>query len=339
MKYVLALIMLCLTACASTTQTKTSGSVYEPKTYRVVGNGRTIDEAKIDGFNSAIEFAVGFVILSDKEAKNDRMVRDDMAKHSAGYIDGFTIIDQLKTNRGVTLVMDVTVKSSKIAERMLNRGVTEGVVAGEKLSDQYNSYLNERKTGDRFINSVLASYPKNAYNVTQGKVDFKLDAYRNSIIVIPYQVRWNYDWVVALKESLSVIQDGDYKSPDKITVTAKKPGDWSGKSDTYNFNDSIRVKKIADALGVQTYVLVKIISKNNRTIYTGCYAGMSQDMYSYQTHNKNRAVYGHAVINNEAHIEVKPGSTLHANLHNMDKVEMSVVDATNSLASCNEKAN
>jgi hypothetical protein len=99
------------------------------------------------------------------------------------------------------------------------------------------------------------------------------------------------------------------------------------------------VKKISDALGVQTYVLVKIISKNNRTIYTGCYAGMSQDMYSYQTHNRNRAVYGHAVINNEAHIEVKPGSTLHANLQNMDKVEMSVIDATNSLASCNEKAN
>jgi hypothetical protein len=305
----------------------------------VIGNGRTYEEAKIDGFNSAIEFAVGFVILSDKEAKNDRLVRDEISKHSAGYVDNFNVIDQMQTSRGVTLVMDVNVKSSKIAERMLNRGKTEGVLEGETLSGQYNSYLRERSTGDNFIRNVLSSYPNNAYNIEQGKVDFKLDSQRNSIIIVPYTVSWNYEWVIALKESLNVIQDGDNRSGDKIMVTAKKPGDWVGKADTYNFNDSVRVEKIVNALGVQTYVLVKIVSKYGSTLYTGCFPNLDQYVTTSYNYSRSRAVYGHQVMRNEAHIEVKPGSYLHRNLGLMDKVEMSVIDGSKSFASCHEKAN
>lgn len=339
MRFILVIAMLFLTACASTTPAKTSTSIYDPKTYRVIGNGRTLDEAKTDGFNSAIEFAVGFIILSDKEAKNDQLVRDDIAKHSAGYIDDFKIIDQMSTSRGVTVVMDVDVKSSKIAERMLNRGKTEGVLEGEKLSGQYNSYLNERKTGDRFIKNVLSSYPRNAFNIEQGKTEFKLDAARNSIIIIPYKVSWNYEWVVALKESLSILQDGDNRSGNKITVTARKPGDWTGVRDSYAFNDSVRVKQIADSLGVSTQVLIKIISKNGSTIYTGCFATLGDNMESYYQFSRNRAVLGHETIRNEAHISIAPGSTLHRNLSSMDKIEMSVINSTANFSLCHEKSN
>jgi len=339
MRLLIVIAMLFLTACASTTPTKTSGSIYEPKTYRVVGNGRTLDEAKIDGFNSAIEFAVGFVILSDKEAKNDRLVRDDIAKHSAGYIDDFKIIDQMNSSRGVTVVMDVNVKSSKIAERMLNKGKTEGVLEGEKLSDQYNSYLNERKTGDRFIKSVLGSYPKNAFNIEQGKTEFKLDANRNSIIIIPYQVRWSYEWIIALKESLSVIQDGDSRSGNRIRVTARKPGDWVGVSDSYDFDDSVRVKQITEVLSVSTHVLVKIIAKNGSTIYTGCFANLGENVENYYQFSRNRLVLGHEYIRNEAHIPVTVGSALHRNLGMMDRIEMSVINTTANYDLCHEKAN
>lgn len=339
MRFVLVIAMLFLTACASTTPTKTSGSIYEPKTYRVIGNGRTLDEAKTDGFNSAIEFAVGFVILSDKEAKNDKLVRDDIAKHSAGYIDDFKIIDQMNTSRGVTVVMDVEVKSSKIAERMLNRGKIEGTLEGEKLSDQYNSYLNERKTGDKFIKNVLSSYPRNAFNIEQGKTEFKLDANRNSVIIIPYKVSWNYEWVVALKESLSVLQDGDSRSGNRIRVTTKKPGDWSGVSNSYDFNDAVRVKQITEVLGVSTHVLVKIIAKNGSTIYTGCFANLGDNVENYYQFSRNRTVLGHETMRNEAHIPVAVGSLLHRNLSMMDKIEMSVNNSTANYAACHEKSN
>lgn len=330
--------MLFLTACASTPQTKTSGSVYEPKTYRVIGNGRTYDEAKNDGFNSAIEFAVGFVILSDKEAKNDRLVRDDIGKHSAGYIDDYKVIDEMKTSRGVTLVMDVDVKSSKIAERMLNRGKTESVVEGEKLADQYNSYLSERKTGDRFIKNVLSSYPNNAYNVEQGKINFMLDANRNSIIIVPYTVRWNYEWVTALRESLSVLQDGDNRSADKIMVTSRKVGAWGGESSDFYFNDSVRVQQLVDALSVRTYMLLKIVNRDGNTVYTGCFNSLDQNMKPNYKYSRNRGVLGHETMYNEAHIPVALGSTLHRSLQTMDKVEMSVIDATKARTACHEKA-
>lgn len=339
MKYLIVIAMLFLTACASTTPTKTSGSIYEPKTYRVIGNGRTYDEAKNDGFNSAIEFAVGFVILSDKEAKNDRLVRDDIGKHSAGYIDDYKVIDEMKTSRGVTLVMDVEVKSSKIAERMLNRGKSEGVVAGEKLADQYNSYLSERKTGDRFIKNVLSSYPNNAYNVEQGKINFMLDAHRNSIIIVPYTVRWNYEWVTALRESLSVLQDGYSNSGDRITVTTRKVGSWLGDASEYYFNDSVRVTQVVEALSVRTYVLLKIVNRNGNTVYTGCFNGLDQNMKPNYKFSRKRAVLGHDMISNEAHISVTPGSMLHRSLESMDRVEMSVIAENKAQSACNEKAN
>jgi hypothetical protein len=339
MRFVLVIAMLFLTACASTTPTKTSGSIYEPKTYRVIGNGRTLDEAKIDGFNSAIEFAVGFVILSDKEAKNDRLVRDDIAKHSAGYIDDFKIIDQMNSSRGVTVVMDVDVKSSKIAERMLNRGKVEGVLEGDKLSGQYNSYLNERKTGDRFIKNVLSSYPRNAFNIEQGKTEFKLDAYRNSIIIIPYQVRWNYEWLTAFSESLSVVQDGDRNSPNAISVASRKPGDWIGSRETYNFNDSVRVKQITSSLDISTHVLIKILDKRGSTIYTGCFPALEHYIQGYNTFSRTRLIAGSETMRNEAHIPVSPGSTLHKNLQSMDKIEMSVINTTANFSACHEKSN
>lgn len=339
MKSLVLVAMLFLTACASTTSEKTSGSTYQPKTIRVIGTGKTFDEAKVNGFNSAIEIVVGSVILTDQEARNGTLVRDDIAKHSAGYVDNYTIVNQTQTNRGFTLVIDVDVKSSKIAERMLNRGTSEGVINGTKVADKYNSYIHDKKTGDKFINTVLESYPKHAFNIKQGNIDFKVDAYRNSVIVIPTEISWNYEWLTAFNEALSVVQDGDSRSFNRITVISKKPGAWNGSPSVFHFNDTARVEKITQRMIGGNLTLVKIIADNGSTLHTECFYNLSADFGGgdYRDNRRN-VVNGHQVDNKPIEITVKQGSQLQQNFKNMNHVEMSVIPERGAQAVCTGKS-
>ena len=328
MKAVALLLAMLLSACASA-PTNTSGSAYAQKTFRVIGNGRTVDEAKIDGFNSAIEFAVGSVVLSDSVARNNILVRDEIAKHSAGYIDDYKIIDQYQTTRGYTVVMDVDVKNSKIAERMLNKSKTEGVVEGTRMSDQFNSYLGNMASSDKFIDSLLRDYTQNAFDIKQGKIEYKLDGQRNSYIIIPYEISWNYKWVTALKEALSVVQDGNSRSANSILVISKKPGAWIGSNERYYFNDTITPVKILTVLNDRTWIQVKIIHHNGSTIYAGCIPGLDTNYWSNGRSGESGTFNSHHGRDSTFDIPVIPNSMLHRNVQYMDKVEMSVVTDRN----------
>ena len=144
MKFLSILAMLFLTACASTNVEKTSNPINYTTGYtRVLGTGQTFDEAKANAFNTAIEIVVGSVIVNTKESNNNQLIRDEIVKASAGYVDDYNIISESKTGRGYTLVIDVKVKNSKIAERVLSAGKSETNLKGEALNAQYQTYQQD----------------------------------------------------------------------------------------------------------------------------------------------------------------------------------------------------
>ena len=58
MKYLMLLVMLSITACASTGVEKTSGTVGYPSEYtRVLGTGKNIDEAKKMHLTQQLKFS------------------------------------------------------------------------------------------------------------------------------------------------------------------------------------------------------------------------------------------------------------------------------------------
>lgn len=325
MKYLVIVAMLFLTACASTGVEKTSGTIGYPSEYtRVLGTGKTIDEAKTNAFNTAIEIVVGSVVITERQSKNNQLIRDEILKASAGYVDDYKIISDTKTGQGYSLVVDVKVKSSKIAERLLGVSTTGGVIEGKKINDKFKSYENQKVTGFKAIEPVLDSYLTNGYILKQYPTETVIDSKRNLTFRVPFEVTMNHKWVEAFMESLRIVQDGKHGSPDAITVRYKGPNDWLGGSRVYWFNDSYLVNSIAQKISFTVMIKATVTDKNNRTIYTQCYGGFRHRVDTINNYSNSRFLVGDMLDEGFIEIPVKYGSKLANELQNMSKVTLSL---------------
>ena len=124
MKYLALVIVLVLSACANT-PTNNQPKV-ENGYYRVLGTGKNFEEARLNGFQLAVEMAVGSIVVTEKQVTNNILIRDQIVRHSSGYVDDFKIIEQSGSNLRYTVVMDVKVKSSQIAEVILGSNYKNG---------------------------------------------------------------------------------------------------------------------------------------------------------------------------------------------------------------------
>jgi hypothetical protein len=62
---------------------------------QVSGEGATLEEAKLNAFRTAIEFAAGSVVVSERESHNYKLVRNEILVYSAGYVTDYKIISSV----------------------------------------------------------------------------------------------------------------------------------------------------------------------------------------------------------------------------------------------------
>ena len=282
MKYLLLVVVLALTACASTTEAvKTSSDSPDAGIIRVLGTGSTKEEAKNNGFNTAIEIAVGSALLSQKQVRNDKLVRDEIVKYSAGYVDDYKIIDETKTSGGYSLLMDVHVKSSRIHERLLSGGGDEKNVNGDKLATQYETYVKQQESADKLIDVLIQDWPQKAFTVKQGKQEFSIDKNRNSILRIPIEMTMNFSFVNAVDEAMKKVNQRKTYSDIKVGVAVKPPESWIGYTHGYFFDDIQRVKQFQQGFTNNFWIQVHLKDINGDLIYSQCFEHGQN--FSYQT--------------------------------------------------------
>ena len=273
---------------------------------QVSGEGSTFEEAKQNAFRTAIEFAAGSVVTSERESNNYKLVKDEILVYSAGYVTDYKIINTIKSGNQVRVIVDVQVSSNKLSDRILGVGKEPKNFDTDKHSDQYQTYLQGKNNADRLLNQVLNDYPKKAFTVTQGVHQFKVDQYRNGIIEIPLELKWNYNYIVSLKEALKIVEDGSNgvlkHSPGNVTVMAKDPKDWVlGSKNQYKFNDMVITSSIRTTMQQnQPNILLSIKDFNNNTVFKQCYvpdsiAGKKPAFYDLGT---TLVVYGNQTEKN-----------------------------------------
>ena len=273
MKSLVAIALLLVAGCTSTQSIRTSESDINSNYIRVIGNGATLEQAKQNGFQVAIEIVVGSIILTDAETQNNKLVRNDILNHSSGYVGDYKIVSKIDNGSNIQLIMDVQVKSSKIANRVLNKGTVESAVEGKRLGTQYLTYRNERATGDQLLNTVLNDFPTRAFDVNVGKIDFLLDAQRNPIMSVPFTIKWSYNYLTALNEALRVTSDPDENNSaqQRIFIVSKDPKAWLiGKTDRYYFNDRPRSDFIKNTLVGYISVYLTFLDSNGNRVLGGC---------------------------------------------------------------------
>lgn len=273
---------------------------------RSQGTGATLEDAKNNAFKNAIEISVGSAIVSEQEMHKDK-VRDDILNYSAGYVDKFEIVNQTYTNKGYSITMDVWVSPSKIQNRILGVSSSPSKMNGERMATQYGTYINSKRVGDQLMDQILRDYPQKAYNVKVGEHRLRVDIFRNAVIEVPVEVRWNYNYVAAMNEALKVLEDGSNgfltQSPGNVVTMVKDPNDFVlGTKSHFKFNDVLLTDKIRHTWNTKQPVLrLEIKDNTNEPVYIACFnldsmRGFKDPFYSS---GNTLIVYGNNVEKNK----------------------------------------
>ena len=173
----------------------------------VVSEAGSVEQARLEGFRTAVNQAVGSVIATQTEVQNSRLVRDEIINYSSGYVDRFEIQSQTWQGNRVRLQMRVWVAESRLAHRLLGRSMDNKQIPGSQLGAQIQTLLDERQQGDRLMSAVLADFPDRAFDIQSEPSRAQLNNRRQVIIETQVTVRWNPAWANSVYEVLDRTRD------------------------------------------------------------------------------------------------------------------------------------
>lgn len=267
--------LLCLVACFLSTN-----SIADTKYIRVSGEGSTVEQAKETAFRTAVQQRAGAIVLSERQANSGKLEKDNISLYSAGYVDDFKIIDINQNGSNIKITLDVLVSDSKLLNQILNTGQTSQGINGERAGAALNTFVDKKEKGDRMLDMVLNTYPRNAYIVEQKPYTLSVDSYRNAVISVPYSLKWNYDYITAMNEAMTLLEDkvgliGFMNlAPSNVIIMAKNPKDLLfGTRNFYKFNDIPVLHRIKSAMqgANEVRIMLEVSDSGGALLYQTCY--------------------------------------------------------------------
>lgn len=180
---------------------------------RVEATAKTESSARDVAFKTAVEDAVGSLILSNREVKNDHLVNEEIINYSSGYVDNYKLISSTQNGNSHTVVMDVWVSNSKIARRLEYYGVAAGgSIDGSAIEQEYKRQQVQQATHKNSIEdalkvsqAVLRDYPRMAYDLRIDKTWIEGDNLR-----IQLDIGFSSQYIDSLDEVLQKTRQVTY---------------------------------------------------------------------------------------------------------------------------------
>jgi hypothetical protein len=175
----------------------------QPRVYyiRVQARGTTESEARREAYKRAIEEAIGSLVLSESVVVNQELQRREIIEYSSGYIDKFKVLNQYHDGRHFVVDMDVWVKHSQIADRLLIKSENTGKIDGLRIQEQVRSLNYERDQSLRVLSVVMDDYPHRAYDIKNQTLEVRY-VNRQAEIKIGFDLNLNASYLYALWETL-----------------------------------------------------------------------------------------------------------------------------------------
>ena len=245
---------------------------------QVVGQGPSLELAKENAFREAIMIRVGTVVVSERDSTITELKRDDISVYSAGYVKDYKIISVVNNGSVVSVTVDVLVADSKLVNQRLNSGKVTKTINGENAYVNYKTFIDQKIKADKLINTVLSSYPSNAYIVEQSPYQIGVDSFRNAILSVHYKLKWNYDYIASFTELMSLVEDSKYgmleHAPSNVIILAKNPKDYIlGEKKHYKFTDIILLDRLKDSMtyGREAKLKLSITDMNFNNLVSQCF--------------------------------------------------------------------
>ena len=283
--------LLLIAACLFITNAFANGYI------RVVGTGPTLELAKENAFREAIMIRVGTVVVSERESTITDLKRDDISVYSAGYVNDYKIISVVNNGSVVKVTVNVLVADSKLVNQRLNSGKTTNTINGENASTSYKTFIDQKIKADRLIKTVLSSYPSSAYIVEQSPYQIGVDSFRNAVLSVHYKLKWNYDYIIAFNELMSLVEDGKYgmfeRAPSNVIVMGKNPKDFIlGDKKHYKFTDVVLLDNLKNSMtyGREAKLKLSISDNSLNNVVSQCFN--INNTYFSVGEPRNLVIYG-----------------------------------------------
>lgn len=232
---------------------------------QVESRAENFEKAKQQAFRLASEQVAGTVVLSESELRNSQLTRDEIITYSSGLIDEYKIVSRHDSHNHVRLVVDIWIQESVMAQRLLARSATDQGIRGPELATRVDSIQQERQRGDAVFAAVMRDFPRRAFVVQMSRPQITMDPYRNVMIFLDVQIRWDQRYLAAVY--------------DAAQRTGRKPCVWSCPPGPrfyiqgWEFDDIQKLLLINSAIGQSDlHLMMTITSQHARPSYKKCFA-------------------------------------------------------------------
>ena len=137
------------------------------ETVVVNGIGTDLEKAKYNAARNALEQVIGTFISTESIIKNDKLIKDEVLAHSAGFLKEMTVLGTDRTQDGLMQVkIKAVVVSSKLKTRIDALRITDRSVNGENLFTEAFSKIDLQKRNLKLLDQFMQRYPSMAYSHT-----------------------------------------------------------------------------------------------------------------------------------------------------------------------------
>lgn len=239
-------------------------------TVTVYGYGSDRESAKQDALDTAVTNVCGKAVLSNREHFNGSTNHDKVSVYTSCRVSRFDILSY-DDNR---IKVRVTVSDNKSSHRLFSESNHRLEFDGNQVRNQLNDVRREQNRGDRYIDEIFRDYPYHAYNLHSNvKPYITNDANRDVYLVVPFELTWNYNFIVAMSETFSQIKNK--RGLGVISISAKNPDDFVfGKKTNYYIEDWVRFNHIKSkfVLDNEMRLNVKARDKKGSPVINICYS-------------------------------------------------------------------
>ena len=239
------------------------------QTITVYGYGPNRDSAKLDAFKTAIQNICGSNVLSSREFFNGNTVHNKVLAYSSCRVKNYRILDESEGK----LLVQVSVEGLDISKRLASPNNNRHTFDSDQLRANIETYKDEKKLGDELIDEVFRDYPYHAYELKTTKQPyFYSDATRNFYLVVPYDLRWNKNYVNSVRETMTLLQSKH--GTGTVKILGDNPNSFLGYKTYHNLNDVQRINQIKDRMSGNNELRLNIVARDNvgRHVIDICYS-------------------------------------------------------------------
>jgi hypothetical protein len=307
---------------------------------RVHGEGETVEQAKQNAFRTAIELSVGSVVVSDRQAVNGNLNKDEILNYASGYVTDHRVIDTVPLSGKTLVIVDVWVNKSKLADRILGASTKPEDFDGGKQLSQVNSLIDAKANSDQLLKQVMSDFPNKAFVIKIGATAINLDANRTPWLYIEYAMGWNYNYLMAVNETVSILASSKNaivsptldrmagQSPSGyVTIMAKNPKDYIfGNQWSYQMSDFYSFKLFKNILiDREPYIMITVKNANSVAVWQTCLSPKWERGKAFYSARENLAFYGNNVETGWLKLNIRQSQDLESKLKESTTLELDIV--------------